>query len=549
MLHIVGEDTLLRQTIKRLDGFHPSVNPVRNSSGALNPVRDLSLNGINPALRGGTPYGAEPGIILKCNPAAEQRGIISNGVNIWIVTVKSLAEDIRFHLQPLGKDAERVHFIIEPFGKNTAPAIGLAALILNKISPNSIMVVMPSDHSIKNIKQFQEKLQGAIQVAEQGYLATFGIKPNRPETAYGYIQSCPLFKNSNNEIFHVEKFLEKPDLKTAEAFIQQGNFYWNSGIFVWKASKILKEIETYLPGLHQGLKKIDELQNQEDETINEIYSSFENISIDYGVLEKSQDVLVIPSDFGWSDLGSWSALDNILEKDERGNILRGNLVDIGSENSTVIASDRVIATIGLKNMVVIDTPDATLVSSKEKVQEVRKVVEALKKNNREEHLVHRTVERPWGSYPVLEKGSRYKIKRIVLHPKAKLSLQTHRHRSEHWVVISGTARVTRGEEVFDVHPNESTFIPISVRHRLENPGLVPVQINEVQNGDYVEEDDIERLDNDYQRINYPAAAAGPEGLWPGGSCGALKFKTYFHVVIPAPYQVRGKLQRESSYCL
>ena len=445
MLHIVGEDTLLRQTIKRLDGFHPSVN-------------------------------------------------------IWIVTVKSLVEDIRFHLQPLGKDAERVHFIIEPFGKNTAPAIGLAALILNKISPNSIMVVMPSDHSIKNIKQFQEKLQGAIQVAEQGYLATFGIKPNRPETAYGYIQSGPLFKNSNNEIFHVEKFLEKPDLKTAEAFIQQGNFYWNSGIFVWKTSKILKEIETYLPGLHQGLKKIDELQNQEDETINEIYSSFENISIDYGVLEKSQDVLVIPSDFGWSDLGSWSALDNILEKDERGNILRGNLVDIGSENFTVIASDRVIATIGLKNMVVIDTPDATLVSSKEKVQEVRKVVEALKKNNREEHLVHRTVERPWGSYTVLEKGSRYKIKRIVLHPKAKLSLQTHRHRSEHWVVISGTARVTRGEEVFDVHPNESTFIPISVKHRLENPGLVPIQIIEVQNGDYVEEDDIERLDNDYQRI-------------------------------------------------
>jgi mannose-1-phosphate guanylyltransferase/mannose-6-phosphate isomerase len=222
----------------------------------------------------------------------------------------------------------------------------------------------------------------------------FGIKPNRPETAYGYIQSAPLFKNSNNEIFYVEKFLEKPDLKTAEAFIQQGNFYWNSGLFVWKASQILKEIETYLPGLHQGLKKIDELQNQEDETINEIYSSFENISIDEGVLEKSQDVLVIPSDVGWSDLGSWSALDNILEKDERGNILRGNLVDIGSENSTVIASDRVIATIGLKKMVVIDTPDATLVSSKEKVQEVRKVLEALKKNNREEHLVHRTVERP-----------------------------------------------------------------------------------------------------------------------------------------------------------
>jgi len=444
MLHIVGKDTLLRQTIKRLDRFHPSVN-------------------------------------------------------IWIVTVKSLAEDIRFHLQPLGKDAERVRFIIEPFGKNTAPAIGLAALILNKISPNSIMIVMPSDHSIKDIKQFQEKLRLAIEVAEQDYLVTFGIRPRRPETAYGYIQSGHLFKNSNNEIFHVEKFLEKPDLKTAETFVQQGNFYWNSGIFVWKTSKILKEIETYLPGLHEGLKKIDELQNYENETINETYSSFENISIDYGVLEESQDVLVIPSDFGWSDLGSWSALDNILEKDERGNILRGNLVDIGSENSTVIASDRVIATIGLKDMVVIDTPDATLVSSKEKVQEVRKVVEALKKNNREEHLVHRTVERPWGSYTVLEKGDRYKIKRIVVHPMAKMDLQIHRHRSEHWVVISGTARVMRDEEVFDVHPNESTFIPISMKHRIENPGVIPLHIIEVQNGEYLEEDDIERFSDDYGR--------------------------------------------------
>lgn len=445
MLNIVGEDTLLRQTIKRLKGF-------------------ISLD------------------------------------NVWIITTDNLAQDIRFHLKPLGNDANRIRFIIEPSGRNTAPAVALAAMTLNKLSSDPVLVVMPSDHIIRDTKTFQNKLQLAIEAAEQGYLVTFGIIPTRSETAYGYIRSGQPFRNSTDEIFHAEDFFEKPDLKTAEAFIHQGNFYWNSGIFVWKTSKILKEIETYLPGLHQGLKKINELQNKGDETINEIYSSFENISIDYGVLEKSQDVLVIPSDFGWSDLGSWSALDNILEKDGQGNILRGNLVDIGSENSTVIASDRFIATIGLKDMVVIDTPDATLVSSKEKVQEVRKVVEALKKNNREEHLVHRTVERPWGSYTVLEKGSRYKIKRIVLHPKAKLSLQVHHHRSEHWVVISGTARVTRGEEVFDVHPNESTFIPISVKHRLENQGLTPLQIIEVQNGDYVEEDDIERLDDEYQRF-------------------------------------------------
>jgi mannose-1-phosphate guanylyltransferase/mannose-6-phosphate isomerase len=445
MLNILGEDTLLRQTVKRLDGFDPPVD-------------------------------------------------------IWIVTIESLAQDIRFHLQALGKKASRIRFIIEPLGKNTAPAVGLAAITLSKILPTSIMMVMPSDHTIKDTKQFQEKLRLGIEVAKQGYLVTFGIKPIRPETAYGYIQTAHPLKDSNNEIFYVEKFFEKPDLKTAEGFIHQGNFYWNSGIFVWKASKILKEIEIHLPKLYQGLKKIGELKDLKDEAFNEIYSSFDNISIDYGVLEKSRDVLIIPSDFGWSDLGSWTALDDILERDERGNILQGNSVNIDSENSTVIAGDRVIATIGLKDMVVIDTPDATLVSSKEKAQEVRKVVDALKKSHREEYLVHRTVERPWGSYTVLEKGNRYKIKRVVLQPKAKLSLQIHYHRSEHWVVISGTARVTRGEEVFDVHPNESTFISISVKHRLENPGLIPLQIIEVQNGDYVEEDDIERLDDEYQRV-------------------------------------------------
>ena len=444
MLNILGEDTLLRQTIKRLDGFDPTLN-------------------------------------------------------IWICTTEGLAQDIRFHLQPLGKEAERIRFIIEPVGRNTAPAIGLAAMTLHNLSPDSVMIVMPSDHAIKDTKQFQEKLRYAIEVAEQDYLVTFGIKPRRPETAYGYIQSSQPLADFNEEVFHVKKFFEKPDLKTAESFIQQGNFYWNSGIFVWKTSKILKEIESHLPYLYQGLKKIGSQKDSKGKLIAEVYASFDNISIDYGILEKSQAVMVVPADFGWSDLGSWSALDDILEKDGHGNILQGNSVDIGSEHSIVIAGERVMATIGLKNMVVIDTPDATLVSSKENVQEVRKVVEALKKSKRDEHLIHRTVERPWGSYTVLEKGPRYKIKRVVLQPKAKLSLQIHHHRSEHWVVVSGTARVTKGEEVFDVHPNESTFIPISVKHRLENPGLIPLQIIEVQNGDYVEEDDIERFDDDFGR--------------------------------------------------
>jgi mannose-1-phosphate guanylyltransferase/mannose-6-phosphate isomerase len=444
MLNIVGEDTLLRQTIKRLNGFIPLDN-------------------------------------------------------VWIITTDILAQDIRFHLKPLGNDADRIRYIIEPSSRNTAPAVALAAITLNKLSSDSVMIVMPSDHIIRDTKQFQDKLRLADEAAQEGYLVTFGMIPTRPETAYGYIRSGQPFRDSTQEIFHAEGFFEKPDLKTAEGFLRQGSYYWNSGIFVWKASKILKEIESYLPSLYRGLKKIDTLNDLRNDTFKELYSALENISIDHGVMEKSRDVLVIPADFGWCDLGNWTALGDVLERDEQGNILQGNVIDIGSENCTVVASDRVLATIGLKDMVVIDTADATLVSSKEMVHEVRKVVETLKRNNREEHLVHRTVERPWGSYTVLEKGSRYKIKRIVLHPKARLSLQLHQHRSEHWVVVSGTARVTRGEEVFDVQSNESTFIPIEVKHRLENPGLLPLQIIEIQNGDYVEEDDIERLDDEYGR--------------------------------------------------
>ena len=458
MLNIVGEDTLLRQTIKRLHKFISSDN-------------------------------------------------------VWIITTDILAQDIRFHLKPLGADADRIRFIIEPSGRNTAPAVALAAITLSKLASDSVMVVMPSDHIITDTKQFQNKLRLAIEAAEEGYLVTFGIVPARPETAYGYIRSGkplakePLakgppsasVKNSCNEIFHAEGFFEKPDLKTAETFLRQGNHYWNSGIFVWKTSKILEEIKRYLPSLYRGLQKIGKLNDLRNESFKELYSSLESISIDHGVMEKSRDVLVIPADFGWCDLGNLTALGDVLERDEQGNILQGNAIDIGSENCTVIACDRVLATIGLKDTVVIDTADATLVSSKEMVHEVRKVVETLKRNNREEHLVHRTVERPWGSYTVLEKGDRYKIKRIVLHPKARLSLQVHQHRSEHWVVVSGTARVTRGEEVFDVQSNESTFIPLASKHRLENPGLLPLQIIEIQSGDYVEEDDIERFDDAYGR--------------------------------------------------
>jgi mannose-1-phosphate guanylyltransferase/mannose-6-phosphate isomerase len=449
MLQIVGEDTLLRQTIKRINGF-----------------------------------------------------VLSE--NIWIVTTEDKAQDIRFHLQPLGSLAKSVQFIKEPLGRNTAPAIGLAAIYLHRLSPGSIMIVMPSDHAIPDAQKFLSDLKLSIEGAKEDYLVTFGIKPCRPETGYGYIKVVNGSETGPKGFLKVERFVEKPNLEKAKTYFSDGSYFWNSGIFVWKTSKILSEIKNHLPSLYPTLKEIESILFQpnkpnEPNKLYELYSRLDPVSIDYGVMERSADVLMVPATFQWSDLGSWTALDEIVGKDEQGNILKGNTIDIESQNSIIFSGQRLIATIGLKDMVVVDTPDATLVTSKERAQEVRRIVDALRQNGREEHLIHKTVERPWGSYTVLEKGNGYKIKRVVLNPGAKLSLQLHRKRSEHWVVVSGIANVTRESETYLVNTNESTYIPVNTKHRLENPGEVPLQIIEVQNGDYVEEDDIERFDDVYGR--------------------------------------------------
>jgi mannose-1-phosphate guanylyltransferase/mannose-6-phosphate isomerase len=446
MLQIVGEDTLIRQTIKRINGF---VSPE----------------------------------------------------NIWIVTTEDKAQDIKFHVDSLGPLAKKIQFIKEPLGRNTAPAIGLAAIHLSRFSPQSIMIVMPSDHAIPDTEKFLRDLRLAIEGAKEDYLVTFGVKPNRPETGYGYIKIDNDPRVKLNGLHKVECFAEKPTIEKAKTYLSYGNYFWNSGIFVWKTSKILSEIEKHLPSLYQTLKEIESLLFFLDKPnkLNELYSSLESISIDYGIMERSADVLMVPATFRWSDLGSWTALDEVIEKDDSGNILKGNTIDIGSQNSIVFSGERLVATIGLKDMVVVDTPDATLVTTKDRVQEVRKIVDTLRQNGREEHLLHKTVERPWGSYTVLEKGEGYKIKRVALNPGAKLSLQLHRKRSEHWVVVSGTAKVTRESETYLVKTNESTYIPVNLKHRLENPGDVLLQIIEVQNGDYVEEDDIERFDDIYGR--------------------------------------------------
>ncbi len=468
MLRIAGDDTLLRQTIMRITDLVPPEN-------------------------------------------------------IWVVVTEDKAQDIRLHLEALGTLGKRIQLIKEPVGRNTAPAIGLAAIYLTYHSVESIMIVMPSDHVIPDKEKFLKDLKIAIAGAKENHLVTFGIKPSRPETGYGYIKVENTSEIDLNGLRKVECFVEKPDLETAKKYLYDESYYWNSGIFVWRTVKILSEIHSHLPSLYNSLKKIESLlfipdkpdrqitqspnhfiTNRPNDSmtklLNDLYSPLEPISIDYGIMERSTHVSMVPATFQWSDLGSWAALSEIIPKNEAGNILRGNAIDIGSENSTVFAGERVVATIGLRDMVVVDTPDATLVTPKERVQEVKEIVEKLKKSGREEHLLHKTVERPWGSYTVLEKGQKYKIKRVVVRPGARLSLQLHRKRSEHWVVIAGIARVTRENETYLVHSNESTYIPSQTKHRLENPGGEFLQVIEIQNGDYVEEDDIERFDDDYGRL-------------------------------------------------
>ena len=422
--------------------------------------------------------------------------------DIFIVTNQSLAESINYQLSSKFGGSWDNNFILEPEAKNTAPALGLAALHLERVDPESVMVVLAADHFIRNIDDFLNLIRKAVEAASYGYLVTLGIKPSRPETGYGYIKSGEKCREAGIEgVCKVEAFVEKPDLDTAKEYVKKGNYYWNSGIFIWKTRTLLAEIEKHRPSLHNGLCEIRKSigTDKEADVIKEVFKKFDSISIDYAVMEKTDRAAVIPADIGWSDVGSWTALDDVSERDASGNVIIGNVIDIGSRDSIVYAEKRLVATIGLRDAVVVDTPDATLVCSKDKAQDVKKVVDELKKRKAEEHLTHRTVYRPWGSYTILENGDHYKIKRLEINPGAKLSHQLHYHRSEHWVVVAGTARVSNGDKEYDVHPNESTYIPMSTKHRLENRGRIPLQIIEVQNGEYLEEDDIVRFDDDYNR--------------------------------------------------
>jgi mannose-1-phosphate guanylyltransferase/mannose-6-phosphate isomerase len=437
--------------------------------------------------------------VLRIGPAASAE-------RIWVVTGRDLVDETRRQLRVINVGAS---VISEPVGRNTALAIAVAAERLLAADPDAVMAVLPADHAVAKPDVFLSTVALAADVARDGYLVTIGIVPRRPETGYGYIErGAPLTrggeqKKQHAQAFRVERFVEKPDRGRAEQYVAAGNYFWNSGMFVWRASDIIEELRRYASGIASAGAQIARAMAEpvvDENHLRALYEAAESVSIDYAVMERSRRVAVVPAEFGWNDVGSWAALDDVAAKDEHGNVISGRVVDVDSRRSIVYAQDRVVATIGLDNLIVVDTPDATLVCAKDRAQEVRKVVDALEAQRAQEHIVHKTVQRPWGTYTVLGEGPGYKIKRIVVNPAARLSLQMHRQRSEHWVVVSGTARVTCGERVYDVKANESTYIPPETKHRLENvEAQVPLEIIEVQNGPYLGEDDIVRFDDDFGR--------------------------------------------------
>jgi mannose-1-phosphate guanylyltransferase/mannose-6-phosphate isomerase len=403
------------------------------------------------------------------------------------------------------KDALKDNFLVEPIGRNTAPAIALAAYELLQRDPDAIMLVVPADHVVKGAKAFQAAVALGAALASRDYLVTFGIKPTRPETGYGYIQpklETILLKKGSLAGHPVARFVEKPDKVKAAQYLRSGNYFWNSGMFIWRAATILNELKEHQPAVAEAMPAIyRRLASGGPRERERAYGRLPSVSIDNGVMERSSRAAVIPVMFRWSDVGNWSSLEEVTRRDAEGNVVSGRVVDLGSHNSVLYADRRVVATIGLSDMVVVDTPDATLICPKDRAQDVKQVVEILKQQGAPEHLEHLTVHRPWGSYTVLEEGQGYKVKRVTVNPGGRLSLQLHHRRSEHWVVIAGTARVTRGEEIFDLTVGQSTAIPVETPHRLENPGTATLHIIEVQNGPYLGEDDIVRFQDDYGRTH------------------------------------------------
>lgn len=387
--------------------------------------------------------------------------------------------------------------ILEPCARNTAPAIALAALKALENDNDPLLLVLAADHVIQNVSAFHLAIEQAKELAEQDKLVTFGIQPQSAHTGYGYIEAV-----ENDRPSEVKRFIEKPDLATAESYLAAGNFFWNSGMFLFKASTYINELQKYSPEMVNTCKAALEKSLTDLDFIRVDTEAFEQSpsdSIDYAVMEKTAKAMVVPLDAGWSDVGSWSSLWETFPQDENNNVLIGDVIIDSVHNSYIHSENRLVTVLGLDDVVVVETHDAIMVAHKDQAQNVKNIVEALSQQDRKEVHTHRKCYRPWGSYDSVDIGERFQVKRITVNPGASLSLQMHYHRAEHWVVVSGTAEVTRDEEVMLLGENESTFIPLGSVHRLRNPGRVPLEIVEVQSGSYLEEDDIVRLQDSYNR--------------------------------------------------
>ena len=456
LLSLTGEKTMLQETVCRLDGLQDIEHPL----------------------------------------------IVCNDAHRFMV-----AEQMR----QLGKQPYAI--ILEPCGRNTAPAVAIAALYAQQQGTDPVLLVLPADHLIQNVPEFQRTVQSGVAQAEQGSLVTFGIVPTQPEIGYGYIRAD---KTLNNEprtmnpeqrtlsipVFPVAEFVEKPDLETAKNYLASGDYYWNSGMFMFRAGRYLKELGRYQPKMLSACQDafVHLTENLDFQRLDATaFAACPADSIDYAVMEKTDQAVVIPLAAEWSDVGAWSALWDILPHDANGNVLIGDILTEGAKNNYLHATSRMIAAVGIEDLVVVETTDAVLVAARDQVQNVKEIVQQLKKQQRNEAFLHRRVNRPWGAYEKIDVGERFQVKRITVRPGACLSLQKHHHRSEHWVVVKGTAKVTCGENILLLTENQSTYIPLGEVHRLENPGQIPLEIIEVQSGSYLGEDDIVRLEDIYDR--------------------------------------------------
>lgn len=390
--------------------------------------------------------------------------------------------------------------ILEPVARNTAPAIAAAALLAQEIDSNANIIVFPADHIIYDNDSFINAVTAAYPLVEEGYLVTFGIRPRAPETGFGYIRRGEKIDES---AFKVEKFVEKPSLPTAIEYLESGNYEWNSGIFMFKASEFISELSLYAPDIlkHVGTAVLNADKDMDFIRLEEAaFKNSPDVSIDYAIMEQTKKAAVVPVDCGWNDIGSWSSLWEVSPKDDNKNHIKGDVIAIDTRSSMIMSHERhVIATIGLNDLIVISTPDATLIAAKDKVQHVKSIVDQLKASKRTEHLSHRIVYRPWGCYNSIDSGDRFQVKRIIVKPGASLSSQKHFHRAEHWIVVSGTAEVTCDDNVILLSENQSTYLPLGCVHRLHNPGKLPLELIEVQSGSYLGEDDIIRFDDIYGR--------------------------------------------------